>query len=183
MQNKLRSVKDYKTINTGSLVHKLLRNIRKTSNQIEESAYIFDALDKCRKKFYVCHQEKNESNMTHLKNLEHIVETIEDHGGSVLVDVNACVDYEKALDVLRTGAANSAQSIYKQRAKERYMALVLLKRADKSRFLELITSLRNNKVLRNDLWPATVTDAFDMLENFQPMTRNNNNHRNSEKQQ
>ena len=147
MQHKLRSVKEYKTINAGSFVHQLLRNIQKISDQIEESAYIFDALDECRKKFYVFHQEKNESNMTHLKNLEHIVETIEDHGGSVLVEVNACIEYEKALDVSRIGAASLERSIYVQRAKERYMALLLLKRADKSRFGELITSLRNNKVL------------------------------------
>ena len=109
-------------------VTKLLKEIHRASHQMKNNTSIYDDIDKAKIKYYEYSQGEDESNVAHLIFFKNIVNIIEHPAGDIFVDAGL-MKYKKEKDK-NEGITGVAKEIYKQRARDKMMAVRLIKRGN-----------------------------------------------------
>ena len=141
----------------------LLKEIRTISLQIETNTSVYDALDEANALYYSYRKEANESNAKHLRKFKSIVSAVEYLGGSMFSD-KTLTKAEKAKDE-EEGATEKSDDAYKIIVKDKMLGVAFIKRADKERYGKLMKSIRDNHAFKKDVYPVTLHDAYELLEN------------------
>ena len=164
MKNKLTMAKNFGNFEDKGDVTELLKDIRRISLQIETNTSIYDALDEAKTIFYTYRQEDNESNAKHLKNFKSIVEAIDHLGGSMFMD-KALLDYERDQDDRNPTTLSRSEEELSMAVRERMMGVVFIKRASKAKYGKLMNKIRDQHAFNIDVYPKTLHDAYELLEN------------------
>jgi hypothetical protein len=124
-------------------------------------------------------RQGDSTNEEFVKLLVKELKVYEKHGGDFLWGEKQEEDLEKALSTLeassveKTGTVLSANDkkehirLIKKRLREEIMATAILKRVDKKRYGNLLIHMKNNYLMGNDLYPATVPDVLRILDNYE----------------
>jgi hypothetical protein len=178
MQNKLRAIAHFQTIENDGNVTELLKEIRGVSHQLEANTSVYDSLHEAKRKFYTYRQGDNESNAKHLQNYKSIVEVIEHFGGNIFRYL-ALVKFEKEKDrklgTLSAEDENTTETIlhYERVVREKMMAVAFLKSANNKRYDVLMKSIRENFAFGMDVYPSTLHAAYELLESHSSTRRHN----------
>ena len=163
MKNTLSLAREFTKFETEGNVTKLLKEIRRVSLQIETNTSVYDAMDEAKSLYYNYRQDKDESNTKHLRNFKSIVEAIKHLGGTMFVD-KSLIDYEKELDNKNYSVINRTDVELKAHVREKLMAVAFLKRA-KYDYKKLMTTIRDQHTFGIDVYPSTLYDAYELMEN------------------
>ena len=163
MKNKLSLAKELINFETDGNVTELLKEIRRVSLQIETNTSVYDAMDEAKSLYYNYKQEHDESNTKQLRNFKSIVEAIEHLGGTMFVD-KSLIDYEKELNNKNYSVINRTDEELKAHVREKLMAVAFLKRA-KYDYKKLMTTIRDQHTFGIDVYPSTLHDAYELMEN------------------
>ena len=113
--------------------------------------------------YYDYRQENGESNTKHLKNFKNIVSAVDHLGGTMFSD-GLLVKTEKEKDK-NNGLPIKTDAEYSLIAKEKMLGVAFLKRADQQRYGKLMTSIRDQHSFKNDVYPESLHDAYELIEN------------------
>ena len=163
MKNKITMAKNFSTFESKGDVTELLKEVRRVSLQIETNTSVYDAMDEAKSLYYSYKQDQNESNSKHLKNFKSIVEAIEHLGGEMFAD-EALIKHEESQDVKNGLNPPRSEFALKKDVREKMMAIALIKRA-KFDYKKLITTIRDQHAFGIDVYPNTLHDAYELLEN------------------
>ena len=131
-------------------------------HQLKSYTSIYEALDEAKKNYYLYYQSPQPSNAQHVKNLQDMVDIIEYHGGSVTED-KALFEHKKKAEANLPTAEKSSEEALKQRAREKVLGVVLIRRADMGRYSKLMTDLKDQYTLKSDVCPSDIASAHKML--------------------
>ena len=166
MQHKLRAVSSFDTIEDQADTVSLLKEIRSITMQFESHMSIYDGIFEAKRRFFLYKQRPDESNETHLRTYKTLVDSVEHFGGSIMFDPGL-LKYEQSKD-----KANTSDDKLKILVKNKMKAVGLLKLSDNKRYARLIQDLEDHHTFGNDLYPATINSAFEMLQNHSSGRKN-----------
>ena len=166
MQHKLRAVSSFDTIEDEADTVSLLKEIRSITMQFESHMSIYDGIFEAKRRFFLYKQRPDESNETHLRTYKTLVDSVEHFGGSIMFDPGL-LKYEQSKD-----EANTSDDKLKILVKNKMKAVGLLKLSDNKRYARLIQDLEDHHTFGNDLYPATINSAFEMLQNHSSGRKN-----------
>jgi hypothetical protein len=138
-----------------------LKEIKGITYGFKGQRYIFLSLDEARTNYYAYTQGPDDTIAIYLEHFTSLVEVLEHYGGAIGEDPGL-------LD--STDASSDATQRVKT-ARDRTLALVFLKRADRRRFGDLWHDLENQFTRGNDQYPIGLTAAYSLLVNFKPPVR------------
>ena len=104
-----------------------------------------------------------------------MVDIIEYHGDSITED-KALIEHEKKLEEKLPFLERSSEEALKQRARDKMLAVALIRRADRGRYAKLMTDLKDQYTLKSDVYPSDITSAHNMLENYSSKSNPRKNH-------
>jgi hypothetical protein len=178
MQNKLKAVPNIQTLENEGNVTTLLKEIRGISHQLESNTSIYDSLDEAKRRFYAYRQGEDDSNAQHLQNFKTTVEVIEHFGGNIFYN-DALINFEKDKDRknpnidMNNGDHNDTH--YQRVVRDKMMVVAFLKQANTHRYEPLMLSIWEHFVFGNDVYPASLNAAYELLENFNQSHRKQDN--------
>ena len=149
----------------------LLKEIRRVSLQIETNTSVYGAMNEAKSLYYNYRQEQDESNTKRLRNFKSIVEAIEPLRGPIFVD-KSFIDCEKELDVNNSLTINRNNEEVNVYVMEKLMAVDFLKRA-KYDYKKLMSTIRDQHTFGIDVYPNTLHDAYELMENHSSTDKNN----------
>ena len=138
----------------------LLKPIKSVTLQFDVSrnAYLSLLVD-AQESFLCCRQTHGQTIEDSVYAMQGWAETIESHGGLIIGNV--------ALMPARDNEGNERSTEERKAiARERTLAITLIRRADTSRYGTLITSLSNDYTIGKDKYPNNVLAAQSLLFNF-----------------
>ena len=152
----------WESVNTSSNTLGLLRLIRQSLYQRATRRHETHALIDAETTLMCFRQSERMSNSDYLEKLRDLVEAYEHLGGepgtskarvdSLLIDPDLADDDERQ-------EANT-------KARDEYLAVLLLTKSDHKRYGPLITDVENAYTRGQDGYPTTVSGAYDMLVNY-----------------
>jgi hypothetical protein len=144
----------------------LLRLIKTIAFKFEPQLYAPMAIDNALHKFINAKQGKQ---MTAAAYLEHFQNNVE-----VLEAVGASLGPHRGVISLITGGGgiNDATEEQLAEANERSLAVAFINKADRSRYGRMIEDLANNYLMGQNNYPITLTQAYNLLVNWQQDPRN-----------
>ena len=158
MKNRLEAGQRFKIIKDNGVIAKLLTEIRGVSNEGEVSSNVYDALDKIKRRYYNYYQGDNDSNMKHIQALNALVASIEHHGGNIWLD-EGFLEHEKKYPE-QTGFSNGD---YQYIMKQKVMATAMIKRANRTRYVDVIANMRREYSCELNTYPTTIEQAHNIL--------------------
>ena len=163
MKDKLTMIKDFTSVETKGDVTILLKEIRNVWLQIETNTSTYDAIDEANAMYYSYRQEEGESNAKHLRNFKSIVSAIEHLGGTMFSD-EMLITLENEKDV-KKGNVTKENEEYKNIVRNKMLGVACLKRANPRKYGRLMTSIRDQHSFKKDVYPKTLSEAYELLEN------------------
>ena len=162
IRDRIEAHEHWETVNTSSNALGLLRLIRQSLYQRATRRQETHALIEAETVLMRFHQSERMSNSDYLEKLRDLVEVYEHLGGEpgiskARVDT-LLVDPELADDDERTEA--------KTKAREEYLAVLLLTKSDPKRYATLVTEVENAYTRGQNGYPTTVSGAYDMLVDY-----------------
>ena len=94
-----------------------------------------------------------------------MVDIIEYHTGFI-TEYKALIEHERKFEEKLPYLEKSSEEVLKQRAKDKMLAVALIRRADRGRYAKLMTDLKDQYTLKSDVYPSDITSAHNMLENY-----------------
>ena len=162
IRDRIEAHEHWETVNTSSNALGLLRLIRQSLYQRATRRQETHALIEAETALMRFHQSEHMSNSDYLEKLWDLVEVYEHQGGEPRISKarvdTLLVDPELADDDERTEA--------KTKAKEEYLAVLLLTKSDPKRYATLVTEVENAYTRGQNGYPTTVSGAYDMLVNY-----------------
>ena len=134
----------------------LLRQIKSVTLQFDESKDRFLSMLDAQQSFLTCKQQIGQSVDEYAECLIGWAETIETHGGKV------AANHELIPATDRAGSTRSTET-RKHLARERTLAMAMIRSADASRYGTLITDLANQYASGRDEYPNSVIAAKSLL--------------------
>jgi hypothetical protein len=174
MKQKLEAMSNHSTIASECDGVALLKNIKSIMYNFQSEIYDYVALDDAMRRFYFFRQDKNTTLPTYLEKLHNHVEVIEYCGGTVGVFtslVDNILSYTKP-SLYRMTCTSDQLETAEDESKERYLACVLMGRADPMRFGKLNKDMANDFMQGRNNYPKTVAKAYTLLVNWRQGTRN-----------
>ena len=167
MRAKLKSDANFTVINDDQDVLSLLATIKSLTYKFDAKQYPPEALKNAILKLYKFFQGREMTNTQFFERFKNLVAVVEQHGGTI-GDEPGLINAELAII---TGAPYNEGTAYtaaqrmqaKEQAKEKFLAVLFLGAADRSRYGELTTGLHNDFVKGHETYPATLTGAFSLL--------------------
>ena len=138
-----------------------MKEIKGITYGFKGQRYIFLSLDEARTNYYAYTQGPDDTIAIYLEHFTSLVEVLEHYGGAIGEDPGLFDS---------TDASSDATQRVKT-ARDRTLALVFLKRADRRRFGDLWHDLENQFTRGNDQYPIGLTAAYSLLVNFKPPVR------------
>ncbi|KAI2512761.1 Reverse transcriptase (RNA-dependent DNA polymerase) [Fragilaria crotonensis] len=155
----------------------LLRQIKSITLQFDESKNAILSLLDAQQSFLSCKQLPGQSADDYADCLIGWAETIETHGGTVAADYTL---------IPETGDDGLPRDVQRRKAlaRERTLAMALIRSADRSRYGTLITDLRNQYASGRDEYPTDVVTAKGLLVTYKtPVNAPTNRNANTRTQQ
>lgn len=141
----------------------LLRRIKHISHQIEETTYVYDAIDDLQRQFLLYRQVPGEDNGVHLEKMKNLIDVL-DHAGVTMFEDSCLIDYERREDK-RSQLPILTDEQYRIRVREKKLAMYVLKRANMQIYRPLIHHLRNQYLIGVNAYPNTMEKAHRLLQN------------------
>jgi hypothetical protein len=170
MQSKLESLDDYDDKSTDCDCVWLLKEIQGITHKFEGTRNVFISLDDAWCHYYAYHQGPNQSLHEYLKEYQSLVQVLEHYGAAIGADGPYLASVKEKLKATlpSTLSADELQKRTLAAAKLQAIAMGFLKRADRRRYGGLWSELENNFTRGQDQYPADLTNAYNMLLNYQP---------------
>jgi hypothetical protein len=158
MKAKVKAAKDYQSKVDANDCLWILKQIKAITLQFDEKKNKFISLLDARTSLLNCRQFQGQSNDEYLESLRGWADTIEYHGG--VVAENYTIVPETLAGVQRT------EDVRKQIARDSTLAILLIRRADPTRYGTLIADLSNNYAMGKDDYPKDLSSAYSLLVNY-----------------
>jgi hypothetical protein len=166
MQAKIKSHRDYLTIESDLNGIDLLKVIKLICFNIEDEKYIPQKVHEVKSAFYALKQGRDSDQIYQTKFLNN-VQVIEQCGASLGEDPLTREAVCKALGyATNTGAAAQKAEISKT-VKDYTLGAALILGADPERYGNLIKGLKNASLAGRDEWPKNVTEAYNYLSKWE----------------
>ena len=166
LQNKLKSRPNFTTIDDTSNVADLLIEIKTLSSKIEDNTSAYDALHEAKVKLFRYQQADDESLADHMRNFKDLCNAVEYHGGDVFFDrdmVKAEIRSEPTEDI-----SSTTNDELRERVTDKSKAVAFLKSANRKTYGKLLSSKREQYSFKIDMYPKTLSDAYEMLSAHTP---------------
>jgi Zinc knuckle len=159
MKAKVKSLTGYKEKAEANDCYWLLKQVKAVTLQFDEKRNVFISLLDARTSFLNCKQKQGQSADEYLETLRGWADTIEYHGGIVAENftlIPAKDDQGKP----RTDDER------KTAARDRTLAITLIRGADPTRYGTLIAELSNQYAMGKDEYPTDISSAYSLLVNY-----------------
>jgi hypothetical protein len=173
MQSKLEPLDDYKSKSNGCDCIWILKEIRGITHRFEGTPNIFISLGDAWSNYYGYKQSNDQTLHEYLKDFQSLVQVLE-HYGAVMGTVGPYIDSVKEAVKALAPAGISATDLLTRAvaaAKQKSIAIAFLKRADRRRYGGLWSELGNNYSRGQDHYPTDLTNAYNLLLNYQAPTQ------------
>ena len=163
MQNRLLAQEIYEDIQKNTNISALLKAIRAISCQVETNILMYDDVDESKRRFYKIYQGEAETNATFLNNYKAVTDTLEYYKSNIYEDLGL-IDFEikEAEDKGKIISRDEARVI----VKDKMQGLDIIKKADRKRYGELLTGIRDKFALGLNVYPTNLNKGYDLLESF-----------------
>jgi len=141
LRNKQKLGPNFDRIEDSGDVAGLLRAIRGISYKIDPNQYIYDALDKLQRQFFLYKQEGSD-NALHLARYKDCVEVLENFGINMFTD-ECCIEYEREIRK-KKGEKELSNEEYAKKVRARRHATCFLRRANPTIYGPLLRELRDS---------------------------------------
>ena len=132
---------------------------------MEVSSNVYDALDEIKRRYYDYCQGDNDSNMKHIQALNDSVASTKHHGENFWLD-EGLLEHEKK-DPEQIGLSNGD---YQNIMKQKVMATVMIKRANRTRYADVIVNMRREYSCGlNTYYPTTIKQAYNILNKHEAL--------------
>ena len=177
MQVKLKTATNFKKMDDACNSVWLLKEIQAVMQQFEGQRFLHLALDEAKTKYYAYKQAYETPLATYIEEIMALVDVIEHYGGDLCSDPG-----------LIAIAPGDTDEVKKKNARNKTLALSVLKRANDRRYAGLLVELENQYTRGLDQYPTDVTAAYGLLERYRTIPThskntatgaNNNNNNNS----
>jgi hypothetical protein len=162
MRQRVESTPEFTTIAQNGEAIELLKIIKDISYNYQIQKYAPQALYEAKKRFYSCHQLRNQSTQAYFEYFQNQIEVITHIGGSIGKDPLLMNKLAKNLGIETESLSESD----KNKAQDEFFATVFLMGADRSRFGKLLDRLQNDYLQGHDGYPKTLSGAYHLLTNW-----------------
>jgi hypothetical protein len=172
LRAKIEAKDSYEEMKAAYNTIELLKSIKDRVFKFSDQKYAAHSLHEAMRKFYAGHQDKTNNAQVYYQRFKNHVEVDEHCSGSVgnhdgLVDKQLEED-----DLTRANASTEELRAAKAAAKEEYLACAFLLGSDRKRYRKLIENLENDHVQRNDKYPKTLVEAYNLLIHWKQDPKN-----------
>ena len=142
---------NYEDIQKDKHISALLKAIRAISCQVETNISIYNAVDESKSGYYRIYRGEEETNATFLNNRKVVTDTLE-HYKSIIYEDPDLIDFE----IKETGNKLKIMSRDEARVivKDKMQVLDIIKKADRKRYGELLTGIRDKFALGLNVYPT-----------------------------
>ena len=180
MQSKLESLDDYGKNSADCDCIWLLKQIQGITHRFEGTRNVFISLDDAWHNYYSYAQGPKQTLHEYLKDYQSLVQVLEHYGAAIGTD-RPYLDSVK--DRVRQAHSGLSEDEYEIKdataAKQQYLAIAFLKRADQRRYGGLWSELENNYTRGQDQYPPDLTNAYNLLLNYRPAPAQRQTRRNT----
>ena len=162
LQNKLKASPKFTTFDDESDVIMLLTEVKRLSSKYEENTSAYDTLHEAKAKLFKYQQSDDESLADHMTNFKDLCSNIEYYSGDLFFDIDM-VETEIREDIKNNVTTKKDRNEYRFRVVERAKAIAFIKCANRKRYGRLLSSIRQQHSFKNDVYPRTLADAYEML--------------------
>ena len=159
MKSKVRTHEGYKERTAENDCNWLLRQIKSVTMQYDVSKNGHLSLMEALESYYRCRQQPGQSVEDYIYTIEGWAETIESHGGNIVVNLALIPENHKNGEPIDL-------EIRKAMGRANSLAVAIIRGADKSRYGTLITSLANTYAMGRDEYPTDILAAQAMLVHY-----------------
>jgi hypothetical protein len=163
MQDKITVMKEFLGVETKGNVTRLLKEVKVIMLQIDTNTSAYDALDEAINAYYKYKQEDRETNAKHLRNFKSIVAAVEHLGGSMF-PYEELIEMEREKDIEK-GLTGKSDVDYKKVVRDKMLGVAFIKRANDKVYTKLITSICDQHSFTKDVYPKSLHEAYELLEN------------------
>jgi len=162
LKGKLKLSPSFERVEDTADVAELLREIRSISYKIDPNQCIYDALDELQRQFFI-YRQVDANNEAHLAKFKDFIDVME-HFGIKMFEDECCIDKEKENDAAN-GTVKGSEEEYKLKVRERRLATCFLRRSNMQIYAPLMRELRDSFLHKMDIYPKTLEDAYNLLQN------------------
>jgi hypothetical protein len=166
LKAKLESLASYPSMKENFDVFQLIKSVKGVTFKFEDSKYHLEALHDAKIRFYSLRQDKDMDNAKYLELFQTHVAIVEQFGGDIARDP-VIVTRELELKQLVEASASDEQILDAQiTGKEKYLAMALIRGADRIRYNKLVDDLVNQFTMGHNNYPVNITAAYNLLINY-----------------
>ena len=179
MQSKVKTADKFEIIEKKSDFLGLLTEIKCIAYKFETQGYIYSSLHEAKKAFFKVYQLKHETDSEYLTRFKAIIAVIKHYKGNIGDDLTLI-----HTEIVRSGVTldedihvpgNSSYDLHIKAAKSRSYALAFIEGADRSRYSQLHIDMINSFNCGQDIYPTTITNAYNMIVNHVEPSKPRNN--------
>lgn len=131
--------------------------------QFDEKRNVFISLLDAKTSFLTCRQSQGQSADDYLETLRGWADTIEYHGGTV-------AENHELIPIKADDGTERSTDQRKALARDRTLAIALIRGSDRTRYGTLIDDLSNQYAMGKDDYPSDITSAYSLLVNYRTPT-------------
>lgn len=150
----------------------LLQLIKSLVYQFHSQKYLGHSIHESIRRLAMLQQPRTMTVNTYLEHFQNLVEVIEHTGGTIGYHNGMIAEVAKENNVTFENVTPAQLLIFREKAKERFLAVSFLLNADRSRFGRLIEDTENGYLRTRNSYPETVTEAYNLLVNWKQDPRN-----------
>jgi hypothetical protein len=150
----------------------LLKRIKDCIFKFSDQKYAPHSLCEAMRKFYTSQQDKNSSAQDYYQKFKNQLEVVEHCGGSIGYHDLIVDDLLQEQELTRSNANETQLEEVKTRAKEEYLACAFLHSADRKCYGKLIEDLENDYIQKNNKYPKTLVEAYNLLIHWKQDPKN-----------
>uniref|UniRef100_A0A7S4MQV7 Uncharacterized protein n=1 Tax=Odontella aurita TaxID=265563 RepID=A0A7S4MQV7_9STRA len=170
-RTKLHSIGKWEATNDAYDAIKILKLIKSLSHRTTDQKYFPLSLHMAKRSVYTPRQGPYTTNSQMVKNLKARVEIVQEIGGTIgedtkLVEAELKVHLEEE-GVLDINSTDDHRNEVKRRARDRYLAIVLLNAADRYRSGgQIMKELKNDQLKGHGKFPKNMAEGLGMLSDY-----------------
>ena len=171
MRDRIEASEKWKAVNAKTDVIGLLKLIQSASNTKQTKQEPSHTLMEAYREFFSFRQVRL-SNSDYLQAFKDRLEVLERLAGEI------GNDDDRVLDKYASMAATISHSQAQAACREEFIATNFLFGADKIRYGDLLVDMQNEYIISGRPYPATLTDAYNILVNYKPKQQNRDRNKN-----
>jgi hypothetical protein len=144
-----------------------MKAVKGVSYQFEGQNYQDEALHQAMQRFYLFNQNKEMTNTKFLETFQTLVSVITECGGEIGHNPRGVLTELKEKGGGLASATPKELDEAKATTNERYLAVAMISAYDNSRYIKLSEELENDYTKGSNHYPKTVTEAYNLIVNYQ----------------